>query len=705
MKKIVVLLLCILLGMSMIACSQNSTDESSNPAKDNLSKYEQEFYAIHDNGIKTTVVWEGVTYVFSLSEDGACTLVYSESQEVDGLQIGSEKIDVQFTSTYYMYYQGVCTTADNVYNCTFDTRYIAMKNSEGFTKEIKERYLQAAKDAGMVDENTLQYFTDLLNGEALEDTTGDFVSLAIALEKDGDTLRLLNIDSKTRYQTTSLTFGESTITSCEYHDNWTETYVYDLQGTLLSQTQQYGDHECSTIHYYPNGNIRLECSTNAEGITMEERHYDENGSLTYHYQRSWNDSTSHHYYYENDILTREVRCYESGQTFYETLFYPVINPETNYYLEKSSHYYTEDGILYYSLERPDSNAPDTYTLYDRRTLDDGSIKVYKYEYVNGNCTLFFLYDGDGNVLSREESTYYENGNLHTYTQYDADGNVTSYTELDPAGNRIGGSFWIDNTYYVDYADGSREATTYYEDGSVQGYYKFYPNGSQACYYIYDENGELTEWAEYDKAGNIINGITRYGCYLHEFSNGIMVSRTEFYDNGSVKEYIRWNETGMPVANYEYEENGDLFQWYECDDQGNIINGHRYEEWESSDGTEGYTWSTYENGHIISEYSYLSDGTPDDWSEYYYDASGNLTEWYLYNGDGSLRILREYTYSDAGMLAIETWTYGTGQYARITYNDAGLRIEYYSEIGGVVRKWEKYIYDDNGNLIETIDLLD
>ncbi|MFJ1435169.1 hypothetical protein ACILFN_07460, partial [Capnocytophaga canimorsus] len=163
---------------------------------------------------------------------------------------------------------------------------------------------------------------------------------------------------------------------------------------------------------------------------------------------------------------------------------------------------------------------------------------------------------------------------------------------------------------------------------------------------------------------VITAISLIGCNLNKENNDWKrdnlkgkvksVRETPYYvvekfgeiQKGRIKSFITsyiYNEQGNLIEDNRYNSDGSLSRKTACKYD---TNGNRIEEnWYNSDGS--LSWKTafkYDtNGNLIEANSYNSDGSLSGKTACKYDTNGNLIEANGYNSDGSLYATDIYTY--------------------------------------------------------------
>jgi len=201
-----------------------------------------------------------------------------------------------------------------------------------------------------------------------------------------------------------------------------------------------------------------------------------------------------------------------------------------------------------------------------------------------------------------------------------------------------------------------------------------------------ENAYTYEF-EYDEGGRItkrIDGGYNYTNYIYDSEGNLLKYEVCTYErtDKSKEPVLVKTEYLVHQDEYEYDENGKLIKETYYDSEGNVSSVSEY---------------TYDsNGRIIK---LISHNESDEITMNYafeYDESGNLTKFM----DGFN--VTVYTYSSENVLFESTDSNGeTGElYNKATYDANGNAIEYISyESDGSVRVTEKYTYDSFGKATE------
>lgn len=221
-------------------------------------------------------------------------------------------------------------------------------------------------------------------------------------------------------------------------------------------------------------------------------------------------------------------------------------------------------------------------------------------------------------------------------------------------------------------------------------------------YVYDEKGEVIKksWYdsrnliqynaaeyEYDINGNIIECIerntpshieTHYTCTYNEA--GELSTKTEFDTHGDVSTFSEY-ENGKVVKETHYSSDGSIW-WLRC-----------------------YTYDT--RGNLISQFDKKDDNS-EPYNQYVYDYDDNSNVIHETHNESHSGYSHEYVYDSAGNVLSDTYeTYKSGERTihtdTVTYDGNGniIEIATYKEDGTPIEVC-KMLYDNAGNCIEIDD---
>lgn len=377
--------------------------------------------------------------------------------------------------------------------------------------------------------------------------------------------------------------------------------------------------------------------------------------------------------------------------------------------------------------------------------------VYAYEYdANGKETKCTQYNGDGTISVRKFTEYHANGQAKKVTVYRGkEEKIESVSEYDEAGELVklivysylsddelwqitfeeytagkltkqtvcdaNGVAWYSYAYEYDevgreikltYYEGDGSIgyygiTEYYDDGNEKQYTKYYADGATNTIIRYDENGVKYERIEYyykwddavtyevtnyDVEGNIIKRAEYY-----DDGSMIFYCLYERYENGEIKQEMRYNSEEDITDIWKYTESGDLEEevCYYYDNEGVL---------------KFYTVEKYgENGETIVKAKYDAESKLLTYEAYEreYNESGQLVEYIIKDEFGKVLSKESYEYNTSGE---------TVKYVYYDYDEAGnivsgkareyfpngetKREEVYGEKGCIIKVTE---YGEDGNI--------
>ena len=205
--------------------------------------------------------------------------------------------------------------------------------------------------------------------------------------------------------------------------------------------------------------------------------------------------------------------------------------------------------------------------------------------------------------------------------------------------------------------------------------------------ITDASGKVRRTSGYDESG----ALKWYWDHTYD-AQGREATVTAYDASGSQMGFVElaYDEQGNPLRDYHYDslsgEIGVVENTY--DEAGNCTG----KVWYMLDGTVLHRVSyTYENGLVVREDVYDSDGALRDYWLDEYDGQGNRTKRSNYDTDGSLNGYQTWEYNEDGHVSVYT-----------DYDENGERSWYtvylYDEQGNYLGHEE---YDGDGTLAETI----
>lgn len=334
-----------------------------------------------------------------------------------------------------------------------------------------------------------------------------------------------------------------------------------------------------------------------------------------------------------------------------------------------------------------------------KALDtQGRMVIYDYDYYGRVVKMTdetgsfstLKYDSKGNVVRSQNANGEElrftysskNGNLLTLK--DANGNLTTF-RYDSRGNLIG----------MDRADGTSSGLMYNDNGTIA--IASNRRGDSYTYTYETSTGQLVETKpstaeksiryEYDERGNLSkitdenDGITTMLYDSHDRLTKIT------YPSGKSLEYV-YDDFGRQTS---IKSGSDYHVKYTYNSLGLLET--------VLDGTQGDALVTryeYDNLGLLTRET-QGNGT---YTLYRYDTLGYLLSKINYGNDDSVLSRFDYGYDSAGLLSTMStldgqWTYGydrIGQLTTASFVSTNFEIENQSYV---------YIYDSNGNRIETV----
>lgn len=267
-----------------------------------------------------------------------------------------------------------------------------------------------------------------------------------------------HVDKLTTHYNEDGTISSVTEFDTEGEEIKKQEYEYDYETGVLTCEKEYEADDVSIdlalvkeTYFYASGSPAqyIEYANDLWGNILKDVSYYENGNMQLSLE------------YENGDLVKKTTYNENGN---------IVSCEEKIAGEKLVSTYDENGVLDYAEKFSNSTMPYEHLEYDSngdlewRTVKEGD-EMYgwtsktKYdandnvlEYVKNQWKAFkytdsgitkyvaiksTTYDGNGNVVSWEETQCDENGNLEKWTKYDANGNVLDSEIYDKDGNVIG----------------------------------------------------------------------------------------------------------------------------------------------------------------------------------------------------------------------------------------------------------------------------
>lgn len=209
------------------------------------------------------------------------------------------------------------------------------------------------------------------------------------------------------------------------------------------------------------------------------------------------------------------------------------------------------------------------------------------------------------------------------------------------------------------------------------YKETYTKNGNYCLYDYNEKGHVIKYTWYYQ-----NGETMETNYTYTYN-----------DDGSYSVYIE----GIGKRICEYDSKGRLIKetsdptvypvttTYIYDDADRVIETKTLAE--EKNHIRAWHKNTYdENGNLVKDEMFLTDGSSGGWYEYDYDENGNEIQKYEFYPDGT----------EGDKYALYVWEYEYDEYGRVI-----LKQRRDVERGGVSPKYT-YEYDEKGGLIKETD---
>ena len=337
------------------------------------------------------------------------------------------------------------------------------------------------------------------------------------------------------------------------------------------------------------------------------------------------------------------------------------------------------------------------------------IQVTEYD-ESGNAISCKIYDTNGDLQYREDKEYDSDGNCIKVIDYGSD-NKKQREKYYSNGNM---------KKKISYGEGEviEEISEFREDETILRYVFYYPDGSQRQiieYYedeikktdtTYLEDGRIYI-EEYDTNGDPLRYIDKY-----DLSDGTgrveivgdkvnnTISRKEFHNDNTCTEVFTYEDTHIDITR-EFDENGIIIEEIVCEDY--VLTERRlYNE----DGIKTAAEKYDENGEIEEYIYYQPDGTVDYLDEVIErDAESRVKKMISYNGDKeSVSYTTFYEYDSTGYMKKEVYTPNNYEIINKYDNNDNMVEVIYQDSDGNKDFWNQYIYDANGSLIETIDML-
>lgn len=538
--------------------------------------------------------------------------------------------------------------------CKFDD--IGLYRTSDVYEFTEEKGLYTYKD-GRIDTYTDEYGVKYTYSY---DTFGNVISI-LTEEGNGDRFEYYYYDTNN-----DGVYDKSVIKSENFEDGTVNTYVYDNNYNLVSETSVSGD--VTTVYNYDSfGNL----------LTMKE-----NGVIvetnTYSYYDSDNDGVN-----DSGVILTSV--YEDGTTYSYT-YYDNHELKKDICVEDSITYTTEYDTSGNITKETEMGTDENGTTYTVSTV--------------------YAYDGENRVISQSETDKSGITTTYAYTYDDRD-NVLTVKKNNVTIEQNSYEYYTSNTYN----DRVKTKTTYVP-------YKNAANESKLISY-YDIEGNLTKVTHngfdynytYDAFGNTTNvavcsqNLITYN-YLPDRSN---ISSVQ-YGNGSAVSYTynaygevanmtrgslgsteyRYSSDGKPIYVKDFVSDRKTFNWYDID--GNHI-GEKVFAASSSNTQDAFLYSYVDN--------YDEDGNVIKTS--IKTANNGFSTSYTYNDDGLVASTvplssrsKKYTYDDEQRLAGTTFSSSSADYVTesFTYNDNGL-----VKTHTIGSDEYEYSYDENGNITQ------
>ena len=412
--------------------------------------------------------------------------------------------------------------------------------------------------------------------------------------------------------------------------SYSEEYVYDVMGRVLSKTNATG---ATTSYTYDEiGNIIT--MTLPNGYVVEYERSSLNNVVVYMpdgYKRAMVYSTGYGDYriivnensagyemnernvksaFPNGSVHRQIVYTSDTSDYWSTSYFDqLLRPTISQNLE-------EDPFWWYGHDEPESDNLNYTTYdYDVESINIGGITTALFE------TSSTLHNTDGTAASAPAKTY-----VNKYGE-----TVLECTETS------------DNPYYAG------TYTVYDKNGNVTK--KYYKDGTREIViaeYTYDYAGRVTSEKNAD-------GNTRY----IEYDALGRVTRESDY-KGKYVEYT-YDEMGNLIKQVTPLEDGltNVKKMY-YDGVGNLIKETVSAGTTESDTLESVTEYTYDNMGNVTDISYLTKEGVLQYTHYEYNVAGRVTKMYTglsvpYSSDLSpdAYSLTSYTYNDFGYLTSET----------------------------------------------------
>lgn len=535
-----------------------------------------------------------------------------------------------------------------------------------------------------------------------QDTNGDGVL------DDNDDVAVLNSPvTVTANKTASVTKYVDDITNIDgiNEGQISDTYAFNLYGSPVSHTDSYGT--TTTISYdavnrpisyhFPNGSEQtIEYNlaqnytivTDAAGVKIKNI-YDGLGRILK--QQRYNGSswdTVKEYTYDGAGRLDTETEYRSNTTGTKTSYtYNLLNqiiaktvselPSSRLYTENYSYGYDKTNRV--MTVTTTTNAADGSEAAKVIDYYDYLGRKFKTERVSGNTTITTTAEYD--YLDRCTKKTDANGNI-TQFEYDYAGNVVKQT------NAVGDS--VSNVYdmagqLVQEIDAKGNSTYYaYDDLGrlLKKQTPFQGTNTGVTNYYYDKNSNIlkdstkivgkrydTNEYKYDIMGNKVADIKGGVVTQYQYDNAnrlitTIAGLTEYSDN----------PTGGAVTQYEYDSKGNVSQitdpmgltekYTSYDFQGNLSKRE-----DKNGRLIAYDYGTYGLTKISSvDFANIAEGK--DFSEYDYDSLGRLVGTYALHND-------------------EDWNM-----QMYNYDAFGRKTEHIADN----EDWQKYTYDNNGNVL-------
>ena len=506
------------------------------------------------------------------------------------------------------------------------------------------------------------------------------------------------------------------------------TYSYDKGHRVLTEENgkgavtrfSYDEAGNNTEIQYPTGGKIKYTYDKAGKVTSEKESslaeinygYDAAGNLA---EKQQKEKTSKYTYDKTGRLLTETTA-KGNTTSYEYdkngNIISVIDPLKR----KTGYRYDAEGNLIEEIDAKGNSAKSAYDEEGNQTAAENRMGE----------EMRYTYDKAGNLTSAKDAegrsvTYrynkldqltdkIEGGDQQTKYEYDKAGNLTKETSPEGKTTRFTYDAAGNLTAKVN-PDKTKITYDYDVLGSLLK--KEYSDGSKSVVYGYDASGNRIEMD--DESGKSHTTYDELG-RVKSYTDGNGQKLTYSYDEYDRIEKITYPKGREVTYGYDTEDNitrvsdnKGITAEFTVDAAGNILSCKR------SDGTESaYTYDANDNlielkntskGAEVSTYAYEYDKEDRITKEtaqqegkktittFTYDKAGQLSG-YTKNTDGTLRTTT-YTYNAAGSRMSVTKGGNEGTIT-VTYNkDNQVIAEKNSKTGDKI----KYVYDDNGNLIE------